>query len=195
MARRPATNRRWCCGDKSRTRDSCRISSLRTSPALFQSKMSAAMPKLGTNRQSGGRRGAGLEGCAPRRNGKRGDIIVVIDDVRNGRQRQLRQRGDERVAQQRNGGADRAVVVGVLGRRIGWRRRRSIDRRERSRNRRRTGRRVAVYVLAMDMTERQNELQGQRQQRQPAACLPVRSKPAHVAVRTVPANLQLRLQR
>src|ERR1700733_13496634 len=81
-------------------------SSLRTSPARKQT--GAAMPKLSTNRRSGDGWGARLERRTSRRNhGDDDDVVRMLDGVNNDRQRQLRRRGDERIAQQRDGGADR----------------------------------------------------------------------------------------
>ena len=130
------------------------------------------MLKIGANHRSGGGRRAGLEGRARRRDNKNRDTIRMRDGVGgdNGRQ-QLRRRGGGRMAEKRDGRADRTVIVAVLGRLMGRRLPAAIGR---CRSLRR-----AVNVVAVNVAEGDNELKREREQRDAAAQRLVRPEPAH----------------
>jgi len=164
--------RRSCCRGKSRTRKRCRVE-LAAIAGADRSKKARAMPKPSTNRRSGRGRRAGLERRAARRDENRCHAIELLDCIRRGRLRQSRRRGDERIAEQRDGGADSAVIVAMLGR----------ERLAAVRHRRHGSSRAcgAVNIVAMDVAKRENKLHCQREERQPAAQSLVRPEPPHHA--------------
>lgn len=118
-----------------------------------------------------------MEWRAPRRDEKAGGAIELLDRPTNQRHPQLRSRRRERIGDEINRGADRAIIVVLFG--VGLRRGQGL-----CGVRRRTGERYgrvgATNAVEMQVPERQDKLQRQRRQRQTTAEPPV-AKPTHRA--------------
>ena len=101
-----------------------------------------------------------MERTAPRGNVGNREAVGVFDDVGNNGQHPLRRRRSDRTAQERDGGADIAVIVAVG---LVLRRRRragtSVYTRDHTW-------RAAADVVDMHVTEGENELHREREQRQ-----------------------------
>lgn len=136
-----------------------------------------------------------MEWYSLRRNENDCDAIGMLDLPRDERQRQLRRLRQERVGGEKDRGADRAVVVGVV---VAW-----LSRGTRLRTRRgRAGdgyrRRSGTKAVDMDVPERHDHLQRQRGERQPTAKSGVATNPAHewdpITTRPQPCTFSLSRQ-
>lgn len=135
------------------------------------------MPKISNDRRSGERRSARLKGCSSRRDENDRNAIEMLDGLSDERYRQLRRLRQERIRGEKDGGADRAIIVGVIARLSRW----NGLRRRRARGQDMNGGEAATGAVEMHVPERQHELQRQRGKRQATAKPPVGTNPTHQA--------------
>jgi hypothetical protein len=136
----------------------------------FKTERKGRDQKLSIDRWSGGWRSARLIRCAPRHDHGNCNVVGVFNDAGNNGQRQLRRRRGNRTAQERDAGADCAVIV-VVRLVPSWRWRTDTAVRTRERNWR-----AAADAVDMHVPERKQKLQCHR--RNGEAC-PVTSAPTH----------------
>jgi hypothetical protein len=166
MAKRPV-HRRSCCRGTSKTGRSRAIS-----PANIGRRRSAAMSKGSNDRGSGERGSARLERRASWRERDDGNAVEMLDRPRQERHRQLRRLRQKRSRAQMDCGADRTVIVCITKRVL--RRRRSARQRSRGGDSR-----SVLDVAEMDVSERQGDLNRQREQRDSCASPQLRPDPPH----------------
>ena len=122
-----------------------------------------------SNNPSGERWSAGLKWRAPRHDETDRDAIEMLNWSRGERHRQLRRRRQERVGGEIDRGADRAIIVVLI---IAGLRRRKLPRLSCRAAHSQSGV-GAMNAVEMDVPERDDELQHQRGQRQPASKPPI----------------------
>jgi hypothetical protein len=141
----------------------------------FKTERNSGDEKLSIDRWSGGWWSARLIRRPPRPDRSNCDTVGVFDDGGNNGQRQLRRHRGNRTAQERDGGADCAVIVVVrLVLSLRWRTDTAV--RAREHNGRTAADAVNMHAVNMQMAERQQKLQ--RHRRNGEACS-VTSAPTH----------------
>ena len=138
-------------------------------------RLRAARRQISNDRISGDGWSARLKRRPRRQDKSETEITEMLDRSgceRRGQQRRIRQEGRR---SELDGRADRAIVVSVAGRMLGW----ALLRRGRLRRRNAGYDRVGRELFEMDVSEREDKLQRHRRKREASAPPPIGANPTH----------------
>ena len=143
--------------------------------ARCRRRVRAARRQISNDRESGEGRSARLKRRTLRRDKYKSERTEMLDRSGRERHRQERRNRKELRRSEVDGRADRAIVVRLVRRVLGW----VLLGRGRLRRRHTRDDGIACRLFEMDVSERKNKLQRHRCEREPSAPPPIRTNPTH----------------